>query len=92
VQIALSYSQESRTDLEGQAAMGAHPRGMSGGAVMAMMRANNDTRSISIPFLVGILTQYHQNIDTSVATRVVHLWNATEYAATPNPVYRRTYA
>lgn len=93
VQIAFAYSQEPRTNLQRDSIAGAHPRGMSGGAVMVMMGAGDDSGAPPIPFLVGILTEYHKNIDTLVATRVRHLWNAVDYRrGQPTPLYLRADA
>ncbi len=88
VQIAMTYSQDARTSLDGAPVVGSHPRGMSGGALMALMRAG-DNISVAIPFLIGILTQYHDDIDTLVATRVSHLWDATPAFGRADGLYRQ---
>ena len=62
VQAAFSYSQESRLGPDRMPIVGSHPIGMSGGAVFAIMQATTkgDQETSYLPFLVGILTQYHE--------------------------------
>lgn len=77
VQMALHYSQAGRTGLDGSPTVGAHPKGMSGGAVFAVLQATTPKGSIEfLPFLAGIVTEFHADIATLVATRVTHLWQA----------------
>ena len=77
VQLAFTYSQAGRQDLDGRTTVGAHPRGMSGGAVFAMLRATaSDGSSADMPYLVGILTDFHADQGCLVATRVSQVWRA----------------
>jgi hypothetical protein len=76
VHYCFNYSQEGRTDLAGAPSVGAHPRGMSGGAVFAVGHAKTSTGSYYVPFLVGILTEFHEDSGMLVASRVRNVWEA----------------
>ena len=89
VQMAFTYTQHSRTDLEGNATVGSHPRGMSGGAILAMMQAGNPPNAVALPFLVGILTNFHDDVGVLIATRVSHIWNAIPSLQVSKPLYLR---
>ena len=91
VQMGLTYSQHDRTDLLGDPTVGAVPTGMSGGAVFALMKAlTTDGSEHAVPFLVGVLTEFHEQENTLVATRIKHLWTAIGAWPQPEPpLYRR---
>lgn len=84
----MTYAQEGRINLDGSQANGAHPRGMSGGALF-MMGVGGAGNAVAIPFLVGILTQYHNDVSTLVATRIAHFWNATPDLRISKAIYAR---
>jgi hypothetical protein len=92
IQIAMAYSQDGRTNLDGSSAKGAHPQGMSGGALFALMSTQSENKTVVIPFLIGILTQYHIDINALVATRVAHFWNAIPEHGVSQPLYSRVDA
>lgn len=75
--ICFRYSQRGRTSIDGGTAVGAHPRGMSGGAVFAIAQPKLVTATPQyVPFLVGILTEYHEGPGILVASRIRNLWEA----------------
>jgi hypothetical protein len=52
---------------------------MSGGVVFAIMQVGYGSRQAQLlPFVVGVLTEYHENHEVLVATRISHIWNAVE--------------
>lgn len=92
VQIALRYSQAGRIGLDGEPIVGAHPRGMSGGAIFMMLEGRTANGSVHVfPFLAGVITDFYEKADCIVATRVSHIWQALGLVdvSTPPPLYRR---
>jgi hypothetical protein len=88
-QMVFRYSQTGRTNASGQPAMGAHPRGMSGGGVFLVTRGDDEENPPQlIPFLVGVLTEFHEKEDVLVATRIRRIWEAT---GMQRPVGERLY-
>ncbi len=89
--LAFGYSQDARTDITGASAVGAKPKGMSGGAVLAIGSSRNLDGSITyVPFLVGILTEFHESEGVLIAARIRHLWEAVDRQAPAlhAPLYR----
>ncbi len=76
VQMAFKYSQTGRSNAQGEAAVGAHPKGMSGGAVFAIGQSRSSSAPLYMPFLVGLLTQFHEDHGLLVATRIRHIWES----------------
>jgi len=76
VQMCFKYSQEGRASVEGAKVVGAHPRGMSGGGVFAIGQSRASGSLLYAPFLVGILTEFHESRSLLVATRVRCIFEA----------------
>lgn len=75
--VCFRYSQEGRTDIHGAPAVGAHPRGMSGGAVFAVGQPKQPTeKPFYVPFLVAVLTEFHEAAGILVGAKIGNLWEA----------------
>lgn len=90
IQLAFTYPPDTSDKVRNGALPPAHPRGMSGGAMVAtsrMRRRDGTTRMI--PLLVGVLTEFHKEHQAFVATRLEHLW-ATRHVGkwAERPFYR----
>jgi hypothetical protein len=91
-QLAVVY--DSDPDRTSPADQKVSPQGMSGGAVFVVTKAAlDDGRSLYIPFLIGILTQYRKSADVLVATRVECLIDGLGLRNGPrHPLYERVDA
>lgn len=74
--VVAHYEQQGRRNLAGQAATGAHPKGMSGGALfMATQDTATSARSLR---LLGFITEYHKSSGLLVAVRVEGLLDGVD--------------
>jgi hypothetical protein len=75
--LLISYVRDSCLDEDGATVVGAHPRGMSGGAVfIATCGELPDGSIVGMPKLIGILTGYRESDNLLVATRIECLLDA----------------
>lgn len=88
--LCFNYSRSQRSGQSGEPRVGAHPEGMSGGAVFAVGRpAVQPEEPIFIPLLVGILTEFYEDSEILVASRVRNVWEALGLVpALHGPLYR----
>jgi len=77
VQFAFSYPPDTAAKVSKGAPRPARPRGMSGGAIVATARVSIGAgRTRMIPIIIGVLTEFYDEHQTFVATRIEHFWAA----------------
>jgi hypothetical protein len=90
VQYGLLYDRTSRTFPHDQRA---HPQGMSGGALFLILQGAPPGREpVYVPMLIGILTEFHEDDDLLVATKVEYLLHGVGVQVMADPLHERVDA